>query len=69
MKRGIQKELDKAYENVKREMRHDGSKYAAGMASEGWSGGYASAMQDVQLALRGVKPNTRGYWDGWEYKG
>lgn len=35
----------------------------AAMASEGWTGGYAQALRDVQLALDGNIPSTRNYWD------
>ena len=40
-----------------------GGKFARGLSSEGYAGGYAQALEDVQLALNGVKPRTRGYWD------
>jgi hypothetical protein len=42
---------------------HDGSKYARGLAGEGYAGGYAQALRDVRLAAQGVKPQTRHYWD------
>lgn len=40
-----------------------GGKYAAGLASEGYSGGYRDALDDVMLLLNGVTPNRRHYWD------
>lgn len=38
---------------------HDGSKYARGLSSEGYMGGYAAALNDVLLLLDGVEPDTR----------
>jgi hypothetical protein len=67
--KAIREEIARAYESVKKEIScHDGSFYARGLAGEGWAGGYAAAMQDMLLAIRGVKPNTRSYWDGWSYR-
>lgn len=43
-----------------------GGKYAHGLSSEGYAGGYADALADVLLALRGVKPSTRDYWEDWK---
>ena len=40
-----------------------GGKYAAGLASESYSGGYRDALYDVQLVMNGVKPKRRDYWD------
>jgi len=42
-----------------------GGLYAAGTASEGYAGGYAQALRDVELILNGVRPNTRDYWQDW----
>ena len=36
---------------------------AAGMASEGYNGGYRDALNDVLLVLSGVRPNRNGWWD------
>lgn len=41
-------------------------KYASGMASEGYNGGYRDALDDVQLLLGGVTPNRRGWWDEYD---
>jgi hypothetical protein len=38
------------------------SRVAAGMASEGYSGGYRDALHDVLLLLNGNIPNRRHYW-------
>ena len=36
--------------------------YAAGLASEGYSGGYRDALNDITLLLNGVLPERRDYW-------
>lgn len=42
---------------------HDGSKFGRGLASEGWHGGYAEALRDVDAMLRHGSPSDRpGYW-------
>ena len=39
-------------------------KFAAGLASEGFAGGYSQALSDIQLLINGVEPgDTRGYWN------
>jgi hypothetical protein len=35
---------------------------AGALASEGYAGGYADALMDVDLLLRGMIPDRRGYW-------
>ena len=40
-----------------------GGRYAAGLASEGYAGGYRDALYDIQLLLNGVTPRRRHYWD------
>jgi hypothetical protein len=40
-----------------------GGMYAAGLASEGYVGGYRDALSHVMLLLNGVWPNNDGY--GW----
>lgn len=65
MAKGIKRKLRKAKKNVKEEIelnRVDGSRFASGLASEGYSGGYLQALRDVELALEGGTPSTRGYW-------
>ena len=41
------------------------SRLAGAMAGEGYAGGYVQALSDALLALEGVRPNTRNYWNGW----
>ncbi len=63
MTKGIKKQLIKAGLKVGKEIEdnsREGS-FASGLASEGYAGGYAQALEDVMLALNGVNPNTR-YW-------
>ena len=40
-----------------------GNKYARGLASEGYTGGYYDALCDIELLLNGNVPNRRGYWE------
>lgn len=60
--------LRKVAVEVQKEIRgnaESGNFYARGLASEGYAGGYRDAIQDVLLAMSGVKPNrNRGYWEG-----
>lgn len=37
--------------------------YATGLASEGYVGGYRDALSDVILAMNGVRPDRRGWWE------
>lgn len=65
MAKGIKKQLHKVIENINNEISGlaQGGLYAAGLSSEGYSGGYRDAICDVILALNGVKPNRRDYWE------
>lgn len=41
----------------------DGGKFGRGTASEGFSGGYLMALNDVEAALQhGYPSDHRGYW-------
>lgn len=35
---------------------------AGGLSGEGYAGGYRDALNDVQLLLNGMVPQSRGYW-------
>jgi len=66
MATGIKRALDRAQTNVQKEIESSaksGGKFARGLSGEGYAGGYAQALADVQIALNGGKPCTRGYWD------
>lgn len=66
MARGIERRLRVAYKRVSEEIRGNskGGKYAAGLATEGWAGGYRQALDDVSAMLRGVPPgDPRFYWE------
>lgn len=52
-----------------REISCTGGKYAGGLASEGYSGGYFDALCDVMLLLNGVVPQRRQYWDAEAMQG
>lgn len=65
---GPKSRIKAALERVNAEIRRttdQTSMYSRGLSSEGWSGGYAAALRDVQLVLNGVKPQTRDYWNDW----
>ena len=63
--RGIKRSLAIAEKNVRKEIKNlgeAGGKFARGMASEGYAGGYLQALYDVELVLNGVRPSTNGWW-------
>lgn len=39
-----------------------GGRFAGGLSSEGYHGGYRDALDDVILLLNGVVPNRYPYW-------
>ena len=64
--KGIMRKLRRVEANVNKSIAasaRSGGMYAAGLAGEGYAGGYRDAISDVMLALRGVNPNDRGR--GW----
>ena len=66
MAMGIKRQLDKVYEKVSRDISGHASRggmYAGGLAAEGYDGGYRDAIMDIQLALNGVTPQRRDWWD------
>ena len=66
MAKGILRKLWKVHQNVSAEISgnaRQGGLYAAGLASEGYAGGYRAAINDVMLALRGRLPCVHPeYW-------
>jgi hypothetical protein len=63
--RDFLKRLDLALKNVNGEIgefsKH--SRIASGLSTEGYAGGYAQALRDVEAMLRHGHPNDpRGYW-------
>lgn len=64
MTKGIKRQLKIAYKNVSKEISwgEKGNFYQAGLASEGYAGGYRQALSDVKLALDGVAPSNSRYW-------
>lgn len=42
-----------------------GNFYGAGLASEGYAGGYRDALFDVVNVFNGIQPERRNYWDDW----
>lgn len=65
MAKGIKRKIDKVRERVSREIRSSrrgDSRYASALSGEGYSGGYRDALDDIILALNGVTPNRRGWW-------
>lgn len=68
MAKGIKRQVKQACEAVQKEISghaESGGLYARGLASEGWNGGYAAALEDVKLALNGVEPNR---WREWRQR-
>lgn len=65
MAKGIYRKLDLVLKNLRWEMKGnpDDGKYARGLRSEGYLGGYRQAILDVDLALRGGNPVTWHLWD------
>lgn len=64
-KTALLKRIDVALRATTREMalQGRGGKYAAGLSSEGYAGGFFQALSDVQLLLNDVEPNDdRHYW-------
>ena len=64
-KKQMIKHIELARNNVKRRITAHASRgrIAAGLASEGYNGGYRDALDDMILLLNDVIPN-RNYW--WE---
>ncbi len=63
--KGIMRQIDRALKNVDKEISANAEMgfYAAGLASEGYNGGYRDALYDVQLSLRGVGARaTSRFW-------
>ena len=65
-KRHVLKRIAVARDRVRAEIANNaahGGKFAAGLASEGYAGGYLAALDDVEAALRHGHPTDhRGYW-------
>lgn len=60
------KRLDMALKRVNAEIRGNGESgdtYARGLANEGYAGGYAAALRDIEAMLtHGHPSDTRCYW-------
>ena len=65
MAKGIKRKIDKALVHVNGEISALASHghYAAGLSSEGYSGGYRDCLHDIILLLNGNTPRRRDYWD------
>lgn len=65
-KKRIEKEIGKALATLRAEIQAIAARghYAAGLSTEGFAGGYQSALNDVLLVMNGVRPNNSGerYW-------
>lgn len=64
-KRAVLKRIAAARERVSNEITVNakGGKYGAGLANEGFAGGYLAALDDVEAALlHGYPTDPRGYW-------
>lgn len=58
------KRMKVACERLAAEMSaHDDSKFARGLSSEGYAGGFRQALDDVEaLLVHGCPTDSRGYW-------
>ena len=67
MAKGIRRRIYKATRKIEVDIKGFGDRgfYAAGLAGEGYKGGYRDALQDVLLLLNGIEPGNRGrfWWD------
>lgn len=64
-KRVVLKRMDAVRKIVAAEISGNaqGGKFARGLASEGFAGGYLQAIDDIDAALRhGYPSDHRGYW-------
>lgn len=64
--KGIKRKLSKVLDNVNRTIHgnaQQGGLYASALSGEGYDGGYADAIMDIKLALNGVPPKRRDWWD------
>ena len=63
----VMKLIRNAQRNVEKEISNISSRsnsiYSRGLASEGYSGGYRDALNDVILLLNDVTPTRRDYWE------
>jgi hypothetical protein len=63
MSRGIIRQLKRARKAAEKDMSAATSFYGRGLASEGYSGGYRDALNDVELALNtGHGNGSSRYW-------
>lgn len=67
MARGIKRLIAIARENVSDQIRKDRASAMGAIgkadAGSGYNGGYRAALDDVLLALNGVKPNRNWWWE------
>lgn len=69
MPKGIKRKIKVATKNLNKLIGAFAKQgfYAAGLASEGYNGGYKDALQDVLLLLNGVSPCIRPeFWQKGE---
>lgn len=68
MAKGIIRKVKKARSRASAEISAYAKRggVAAGLASEGYAGGYRDALDAVLLALNGVTPNHRYWWNDEE---
>lgn len=63
--KGIVRKVRRARDRVSALMEREtdrSSRYSAGLASEGYNGGYRQALDDILLVINGVTPTTRRFW-------
>uniref|UniRef100_A0A6M3X4J5 Uncharacterized protein n=1 Tax=viral metagenome TaxID=1070528 RepID=A0A6M3X4J5_9ZZZZ len=63
---GIKRKLSKVLENVNHDIHLQAKESHFGngaLSAEGYNGGYADAIMDVELALNGIQPKRRNWWN------
>ncbi len=65
MAKGIKRKLSRVLKNVNHSIHLTAQEggYAAALSNEGYNGGYADAIMDIELALNGVTPVRRNWWE------
>ena len=68
MSKGIKRQLRMARKRVNDRIARQTDRdnlFSRGLAPEGYLGGYRDALDDVELALNGIKPNRNWDYNLW----
>jgi len=64
--KNIEAQMNREAQDARKDWERRGAKgpnFAAGLASEGYMGGYRDALNDALLAMNGVTPNRNRWWE------